>query len=126
MWYRYGIDRTNAPQELGGFFVAILILSPEAMTAVRAALGNQLQRTVNIALGSATSTIGMTIPVALFIAFVTKKEIELGLDQLQIVVRMQPAFSPRPSSSLRPAGFLAPGAGLDIDHVLAHVWHGDD
>ena len=96
------------------------------MTAVRAALGNQLQRTVNIALGSATSTIGMTIPVALFIAFVTKKEIELGLDQLQIVVRMQPAFSPRPSSSLRPAGFLAPGAGLDIDHVLAHVWHGDD
>jgi Ca2+/H+ antiporter len=46
-----------------------------------------VQRTVNIALGSATSTIGMTIPVALFIAFATKKPIELGLEMLQICVR---------------------------------------
>ena len=80
----YGINRTGAPQELGGFFVAILVLSPEAMTAIRAAMSNQLQRTVNIALGSATSTIGMTIPTSLLIAFLTRQEIELGLVPLQI------------------------------------------
>ena len=50
--------------------------------------GNQLQRTVNIALGSATSTIGMTVPTALVIAFLTKQNIELGLENLQITELM--------------------------------------
>lgn len=59
---KYVITETRMPQELGGFLVAVLILSPESLTAVKAALApNQLQRTVNIALGSATSTIGMTV-----------------------------------------------------------------
>eukprot|EP01052_Picozoa_sp_SAG31_P007836 SAG31_NODE_381_length_16458_cov_18.069259_2_plen_223_part_00 len=39
---KYGIDKTHAPQELGGFFVAILVLSPEALTAIRAALVRNL------------------------------------------------------------------------------------
>ena len=60
----HGISALNAPQALGGFLVAILVLSPEAMGALKAALSNNLQRTVNIALGSALATIGLTIPRA--------------------------------------------------------------
>jgi Ca2+:H+ antiporter len=82
----FGIDTLGAPQALGGFLIAILILSPEAMSAIKAALDNQLQRTINIALGSATSTIGMTVPVILAISFITGRTLELGLESLDIVM----------------------------------------
>lgn len=59
----HGINTLGAPQILGGFLIAILGLSPEGIIAIKAALANRLQRTINIALGSATSTIGMTVPV---------------------------------------------------------------
>jgi len=77
----HGIDTLGAPHAAGGFLVAILVLSPEAMAAVRAALANQLQRTMNIALGSALSTIGLTIPAVLIISLFTGKTVELGLEQ---------------------------------------------
>lgn len=79
----HGIETLGAPQAIGGFLVAILVLSPEAMAAVRAALDNKLQRTMNITLGSALSTIGMTIPAVLTISLVTGKTVELGLEQAE-------------------------------------------
>jgi Ca2+:H+ antiporter len=82
----YGIGTMGAPQALGGFLVAILVLSPEGMSAIKAARANQLQRTVNIALGSTTSTIGMTLPVVLAISFLTGRHLELGLEPLEIVL----------------------------------------
>jgi len=82
----YGISALGAPQALGGFLVAILILSPEGMSAIKAALANRLQRTVNISLGSATSTIGMTVPVVMAISIFTGQEIELGLEPLEIAL----------------------------------------
>jgi Ca2+:H+ antiporter len=80
----HGIGTFGAPQALGGFLVAILVLSPEAMAAVRAALANQLQRTMNIALGSSLSTIGLTIPAVLCISLFTGKTIELGLEEPEL------------------------------------------
>ncbi|NRA00218.1 MAG: calcium:proton antiporter, partial [Myxococcales bacterium] len=67
-----------------GFLVAVLVLSPEGMAAVKSALANQLQRTVNIALGSALSTIGLTIPAIIGISLVTGKRVELGLDPAEL------------------------------------------
>ena len=64
----------------------MLVLSPEGMSAVKAAIDNQLQRTINIALGSATSTIGMTVPVVLVISLITGRTLELGLESLDIVL----------------------------------------
>lgn len=80
----HGIVTLGAPQALGGFLVAILVLSPEGMAAIRAALSNRLQRTMNIALGSTLSTIGMTIPAVLGISLVTGKAVELGLEAAEI------------------------------------------
>ena len=80
----HGMATLGAPQALGGFLVAILVLSPEGVAAVKSALANRLQRTMNIALGSALSTIGLTIPAVLGISLVTGKRVELGLDEAEI------------------------------------------
>jgi len=77
----HGLSTLGAPQALGGFFVAVLVLAPEAVAALKSALHNQLQRTVNIALGSALSTIGLTIPAVLAIGLWTGERLELGLDE---------------------------------------------
>jgi Ca2+:H+ antiporter len=58
----------------------VLVLAPEGVAAIKSALGNRLQRTVNIALGSALSTIGMTVPAVLAIGMITGKTVELGLE----------------------------------------------
>ena len=82
----FGITTLEAPQALGGFLVAILVLTPEAVAAARAALANQLQRTVNITLGSSLSTIGLTIPAILAISLFTGRTIELGFESVDIVL----------------------------------------
>jgi Ca2+:H+ antiporter len=76
----YGIHVLGAPKTLGGFLVATLVLSPESLAATRAALANQLQRSVNILLGSVLATIGLTIPAVLAIGLTTGKPIILGLN----------------------------------------------
>ncbi len=82
----HGISELEAPHALGGFLVAILVLSPEGLSAIKAAIANQVQRTVNIAMGSALATIGLTIPAILAVSLFTGKRIELGLDYLDIVL----------------------------------------
>lgn len=82
----HGIEAGGAPQALGGLVVATLVLAPEGLGAARAALANQLQRTVNIALGSALSTIGLTIPAVLAISLSTGAAVEVGLEPVQIVL----------------------------------------
>lgn len=82
----HAIATIGAPTALGGFFVAILVLAPEGLGAVRAALANQLQRSMNICLGSALATIGLTIPAVLTIGIVTGRVVELGLGNVDIIL----------------------------------------
>lgn len=82
----YGTRALGAPQVLSGFLVAILILAPEAISAVRAAVRNQLQRSVNILLGSVLATIGLTIPAVLIIGLITGKTIYLGLGTVDTIL----------------------------------------
>ena len=55
----------------------------ECLAAIQAALANKLQRTMNIALGSALATMGLTIPAVLTIGLVTGKRVELGLENAE-------------------------------------------
>ena len=80
------IQALNAPVALGGFLVAVLVLSPESLTAVRAAWGNQLQRSLNILLGSVLATIGLTIPAVLLTGLITGQTIYLGLDAPDMIL----------------------------------------
>ena len=76
----YAITILGAPAALGGLFVAVLTLSPESLAAVRAALANQPEQSINLALGTALSSISLTIPAVLGIGFLTDRTIVLGLD----------------------------------------------
>ena len=65
---------------------AALILAPEGLAAVRAAKGDRLQTSLNLALGSALATIGLTIPAVAILSIVTDLPISLGLDAKSAVL----------------------------------------
>jgi Ca2+:H+ antiporter len=73
------IEQFHMPQAFGGAMIAALVLSPEGLGAIRASLRNQLQRSVNLLLGSALATIGLTIPAVLTISLITKRPVVLGV-----------------------------------------------
>jgi Ca2+:H+ antiporter len=79
----YSILSLEVPVALGGVLVAILVLSPEGMAAIQAAKTNNLQRSVNITLGSAIATIGLTVPAVLLISRLTGNQIILGLESAE-------------------------------------------
>ena len=81
-----GIAATGAPPALAGVLVAMLILLPEGVAAVAAARKNDLQKSINLALGSSLATIGLTIPAVAAAAYVLDKQLVLGLDEREIVL----------------------------------------
>jgi Ca2+:H+ antiporter len=76
----------DAPAALGGVLIALIVFTPEGVSALRAALDNQLQRAVNLCLGAALSTIGLTIPAVLGIALVTGQSVILGIDRAEMTL----------------------------------------
>jgi Ca2+:H+ antiporter len=82
----HAISVLRAPPELAGLLISVLILSPESLTAVRAALANQLQRSVNVLLGSVLASIGLTIPLVLAVGFATGQQIILGLGMTDVTL----------------------------------------
>ena len=74
------IERFGMPQAFGGAIVAGLVLAPEAMSAIKAAQRNQLQRSVNLLHGSVLATIGLTIPAVLIIGMITNRPVALGVE----------------------------------------------
>ena len=74
------IERFGMPQAFGGAIVAGLVLAPEALSGINAAMRNQLQRSVNILQGSVLASIGLTIPAVLIIGLVTKRSVTLGIE----------------------------------------------
>jgi Ca2+:H+ antiporter len=82
----FGIETMRAPVILGGVLVATLVLAPEGLGALRAARANRLQRSVNILLGSALATISLTVPAVLMIGLVIDRDVQLGLDQVDMIL----------------------------------------
>lgn len=86
-----GIARMQLPKAVVGTAIAALVLLPEAMAAVRAARANRLQTSLNLALGSALASIGLTIPAVVVVSILLDKPIELGLnakDQLLLALTL--------------------------------------
>ena len=82
----FGIASVGAPAALGGLLVAVLVLSPEGLAAFKAARVNQLQRSINISMGSALATISLTVPSVLAISMFTGRDVALGLDALDMTL----------------------------------------
>jgi len=79
----HGIDVLGAPSALGAVVVAVLVLAPEGLGGIRAALANRMQRSVNILLGSALATLALTIPAVMIIGFWQGESVVLGLDPVE-------------------------------------------
>lgn len=80
------VNRLGAPEALGGFVMAVLVLTPEAIAAVRAAQTNQFQRSVNILMGSVLASIGLTIPMVIAVSIYSGRSLVLGLDPVGMVM----------------------------------------
>jgi Ca2+:H+ antiporter len=76
----------GAPVAMAGFLIASLVLAPESLGALRAALANDLQRSVNILLGSVLATIGLTIPAVLTFGLLSHRSIILGLEPVDVTL----------------------------------------
>jgi Ca2+:H+ antiporter len=74
-----GVARLDVPKPVVGIVIAALVLLPEGLAALRAARANQLQTSLNLALGSALASIGLTIPVVAGVSIVIRQPLELGL-----------------------------------------------
>ena len=86
-----GLETFGLPAAFGALLIAILVLVPEGVGAIQAALANHVQRSVNILFGSALATLAMTIPAVMIVAMVGGTTLDLGLtsgDQVMLVVTL--------------------------------------
>lgn len=80
------VAAAGAPQAVVGIVIAALVLLPEGVAAVRAALNNRVQTSLNLAMGSAIASIGLTIPTVALVAVVMGWPLALGLDAMDTVL----------------------------------------
>jgi Ca2+:H+ antiporter len=76
----------GAPPAFAGILVALLILLPESVAAISAARKNDLQKSINLALGSSLATIGLTVPAVAVVAYALDKQLVLGLKVQDMVL----------------------------------------
>jgi Ca2+:H+ antiporter len=74
------VAAAGAPPALVGIIIAALVLMPEGLAALRAARANRLQTSMNLALGSALASIGLTIPAVAIVSLATGWTLTLGID----------------------------------------------
>jgi Ca2+:H+ antiporter len=74
-----GLARLDAPKGVVGIVIAGLVLLPEGLAALRAARANRLQTSLNLALGSALASIGLTIPAVVAVSLTMGMPLHLGL-----------------------------------------------
>ncbi|MGA1708157.1 MAG: calcium:proton antiporter [Phycisphaerales bacterium] len=83
----YGmLDAFYLPAPIGGVLIAMLVLAPEGLASLKAAGSNDMQRTINVLLGSALATIGLTVPAIMVFRWITGISPEMGLDPPSIVL----------------------------------------
>lgn len=76
----------GAPKSLVGVIIAAVILLPEGLAAIRAARNNQIQSSLNLALGSALASIGLSIPAVSVVCIIYDIPLVLGLDKKDIIL----------------------------------------
>ncbi len=79
------VAKLGAPQETVGIIVALLVLAPETFASLNAAKANQLQTSLNLALGSGAASVALTIPVVSAYSLIAEQPLLLGLDNKSTV-----------------------------------------
>lgn len=87
------VEKIGAPQSLVGVIIAAVVLLPEGVAAIRAASKNRIQSSLNLALGSALASIGLTIPSVVVVCLVYDIPLVLGLDKKSVIMLALSVFT---------------------------------
>jgi Ca2+:H+ antiporter len=80
------IATAGLPKAFVGVVIAVIVLMPEGLAAVKSALRNRLQNSINLALGSAIASIGLTIPTVALVSLALSRQIALGVSQTDMTL----------------------------------------
>jgi Ca2+:H+ antiporter len=80
------IAAAGLPKAFVGVVIAVIVLMPEGLAAVKSALRNRLQNSINLALGSAIASIGLTIPAVALVSLILNQQIALGVSQTDMTL----------------------------------------
>jgi Ca2+:H+ antiporter len=80
------VDALGAPKAVVGIVISFVVLMPEGLASLQAARRNRLQTSLNLILGSALASIGLTIPAVALFSLVTGRTIILGLDEKETLL----------------------------------------
>ncbi len=80
------VDQLGAPKAVIGVVIAVLVLLPETVAAIRAALANRLQTSMNLAFGSALASIGLSIPAVAVVSVWLGLPLQLGIEGKDLVL----------------------------------------
>jgi Ca2+:H+ antiporter len=80
------VKMNNAPKAVVGIVIALIVLLPETWAALRAAKSDRLQTSMNLAIGSALASIGLTIPLVVLASVIFNFNLNLGLDMKDVVM----------------------------------------
>lgn len=83
---RIAIQQIGATESAVGIAISLMVLMPESVAAVRAALANRFQTSLNLALGSALASIGLTIPAVAMVSIVFNMPLTLGLNPTEMLL----------------------------------------
>ncbi len=86
------LQAAGLPTSFLGVVIALIVLMPESVASLRAAIRNKLQISLNLALGSAIATIGLTVPIVSFVVLLNDRNLPLGLEPLNVVLLVSTLF----------------------------------
>ncbi|MFI9824715.1 calcium:proton antiporter [Streptomyces sp. NPDC052013] len=81
-----GVDAAGLPHAVVGVIIALLVLLPETIAALRSARRDRVQTSLNLALGSAMASIGLTIPAVALASLWLSGPLVLGLGNTHLVL----------------------------------------
>ncbi len=81
-----GVSSLEAPSSITGVIIALIVLTPESIAAVKAARQDDLQKSINLALGSSLATIGLTVPAMAAVNLFLNTPLVLGLEPSDMVL----------------------------------------
>jgi Ca2+:H+ antiporter len=81
-----GIHAVGAPAAVLGIIISLIVLLPESIAALEAAFANRLQTSLNLSLGSALASIGLTIPTVAALSLINRWPLALGLDLRETIL----------------------------------------
>ncbi|MFT3791784.1 MAG: ionic transporter y4hA [Rudaea sp.] len=86
------LHAAGAPAATVGILIAAIVLLPESVAAIRAAHANRLQTSLNLAIGSAIASIGLTVPTVAVLSLIMGWPLALGVDAKSTVLLLLSLF----------------------------------